>query len=147
MAILDAIPLIALKWPNAARMMRHFLGNSGSAVNVDPGELMSDIPEFKQAVEATIHREVSAIVAMVIDSGEYGKPLTFRTGWIGFYPDAEKYPDWFRAIGGFDYSVGGVVTVYEPAKPGDPPTVRVDSQVDIADRYNWDVGKSTKSDR
>ncbi|MFI1918174.1 hypothetical protein [Nocardia sp. NPDC020380] len=113
-------------------MLRHYLGDTGDPVNIDPKQLMSEIPEFKNAVDSTVQREVAAIVVRALTFGDYGRPIPFRTGWIGFYPNSQKYPDWFRAIGGFDYSVGGIVTVYPAAEPGGPPTVRIESQVDIA---------------
>ncbi|BEK89407.1 hypothetical protein NSERKGN1266_53580 [Nocardia seriolae] len=143
-AILEALPAISSVWPHVTSMLRHYLGNTGNTVNLDPAELMTEIPEFNDEVNRTIHNQVAEIVAQAVASGNYGKPTPFGTGWLGFYPSPTKYPDWFRAIGGFDYSVGGVVTVYPPSTPGGNPIVHVESQVDIADRYNWDTGKESK---
>jgi hypothetical protein len=42
------------------------------------------------------------------------------------------------------YAVTGVATVHPPDVPGGQPRVEVDYQAHVADRYNWDGGKSTQ---
>lgn len=143
-AIEAGLPLIGLKWPHAADLMDHYLDNTGKPYNLDVNSMMNDIPQMRARADAKINDEVNRIAADAAATGQYGRPVAFRTGWDGYYMDAEANPDWYHAVGGVDMSVGGVVTVYPPDSPGEPPRVHVESQVNVADQYNWDEGKETK---
>ncbi|MGH8964580.1 MAG: hypothetical protein ACRDXB_04510, partial [Actinomycetes bacterium] len=46
--------------------------------------------------------------------------------------------DWFRALAHSQSAFTGIVTVYPAARPGGIPTVSVDYQLHISDRYDWD---------
>lgn len=75
-------------------------------------------------------------------------PMTFpvNTAWQGMEASASSTGpeyDWFLASGNFDYNLAGEVTVYPPAEPGGQWTYSLDSDVNIRDRYNWDIGKQT----
>lgn len=143
-AIEAGLPLIEEKWPHAAEFLDHYLDNTGSPYNLDVNSMMGDIPPMQARADAMVNDEVNRIVADATASGQYGQPVPFRTPWQGFYMDPDANPDWYRAVGGVDMSAGGVVTVYPPDVPGGEPRVHVESQVNIADRYNWDAGKETK---
>lgn len=143
-AIEGGLPLIEQKWPHAAELLDHYLDNTGDPYNLDVNSMMSDIPQMQARGDALVNDEVNRIVDEAAATGQYGQPVPFRTPWQGYYLDPEADPDWYRAVGGVDMSAGGVVTVYPPDTPGGQPQVHVESQVDVADRYNWDEGKETE---
>lgn len=143
-AIEGGLPLIEQKWPHAAELLDHYLDNTGNPYNLDVNSMMSDIPQMQARGVAMVNDEVNRIVDEAAATGQYGQPVPFRTPWQGYYLDPEANPDWYRAVGGVDMSAGGVVTVYPPDTPGGQPQVHVESQVDVADRYNWDEGKETE---
>ncbi len=107
--------------------------------------MLSNMPEMQSfADQILIQPEVDRIVAQVQSNQRYNEPIPFRTDWKGYYLPPDKYPDWFRAVGGVDLSAGGLVTVSPPTTPGGPPQVHVTSQLNLADQYNWDPGKTTQ---
>jgi hypothetical protein len=138
------LPVIEQKWPHAAELLDHYLDNTGNPYNLDVNSMMSDIPSMQGRADAVVNDQVNRIVAEATTTGQYGQPVPFRTPWQGYYMDAGANPDWYRAVGGVDMSAGGVVTVYPPDSPGGQPRVHVESQINVADRYNWDAGKETQ---
>ncbi len=138
------LPLIEQNWPRAAELLDHYLDNTGDPFDLDVNSMMNDIPPMQARADAMVNDEVNRIVAEAATTGQYGQPVPFRTPWQGYYMDSDANPDWFRAVGGVDLSAGGVVTVYPPDSPDGEPRVHVESQVNVADRYNWDDNKETK---
>ncbi|MGK2904658.1 MAG: EspA/EspE family type VII secretion system effector [Mycobacterium sp.] len=143
-AIEGGLPLIEHKWSHAAELLDHYLDSTGDPHKLDVNAMMNDIPQMRARRDAMVNDEVNRIAAEVAATGQYGQPVPFRTPWQGYYMDPEANPDWYRAVGGVDMSAGGVVTVHPPHTPGGEPRVHVESQLNVADRYNWDEGKETK---
>ncbi|WP_102145414.1 hypothetical protein [Mycobacterium hubeiense] len=133
-------------WTHAARNLRHYLGNSGDDLTVNPDEIMRDVPQIQQTTDDLVNSEVQRIAAEAATTGNYGNPVQFQTDWTGPYIGPEDSKDWFYAMGGIQQSVSGVVTVHPPAVPGGEPTVTVDYQTHVFDRYNWDGNKTTTFD-
>jgi len=129
---------------DAARHMDHFLDNSGEPLDIDPGRLLRDMPEFEDEVREELRRTEAETVEQA--KAHYrGEPISipFVRDWRG-YGETQTQPmtaNWFHAMGGFSYSTSGVVRVSPPATPGGEPQVRIDHQLHIFDRYNWDKGK------
>ncbi|KAJ9665902.1 hypothetical protein H2201_004026 [Coniosporium apollinis] len=117
---------------NAERGMRHYLGNSGDDLNVTPESMMSGLSKFRESVKALAQNEAAAAYKSI--SGASGEKA-FRSSWKNFYATKDQSWDWYFAIGGFSYSVTGVVT---KASGGGSLKYRVH----VFDRYNWDAGKS-----
>src|SRR5690606_993906 len=88
----------------------------------------------------TVAAELRRIADEVAANGNYGEPIQFSTDWQGFYITKSLSEDWFYAMGGIQYAVTGVATVYPPGPDGQPNVV-VDYQTHVFDRYNWDAGK------
>jgi len=98
--------LRAKGYTHAADMLDHYLGNSGSTVNVDPKQLMTDNPSFGQKVSDTV----------AANRGQ----STFDSGWVNYNADlhdangkfngSESY-DWYYAMHDFRYRVTGTNTV------------------------------------
>jgi hypothetical protein len=117
---------------NAERGMRHYLGNSGDTLNVAPGPMMKDLDKFRDAAQALAQNEATkAYKAISKASGS----KAFSSKWSTYYATKEQSWDWFYAIGGFSYSVTGVVT-----KSSGGGSLKY--KIHIFDRYNWDAGKS-----
>ena len=117
---------------NAEKNMRHYLGNSGDTLIITPESMMAGLPTFRTAVKALAQNQAAAAYKRITAaSGE----RAFSSTWQGFYATKDLSWDWFFAIGGYSYSVTGVVT-----KAGSGGSLKY--RVHIFDRYNWDAGKS-----
>lgn len=132
----------ALGLNNAARNLRHYLGNSGEPLTFDANKLINDIPSIKQDVANKYQEQVVDVAKDKIAAEYDGKPMKFTitTPWNGAYATKEESKDWFFATGGFSYAHTATVTV-TPGKNGEAQ-VHIESNVHTFDRYNWDKGKS-----
>lgn len=130
----------AMGLTNAASHLRHYLGNSGEDLIISPDRIARDVEQFQAQTDQTVAAELRRIAAEVEANGGYGEPVQFSTDWQGFYITKSHSEDWFYAMGGIQYAVTGVATVYPPGPDGQP-TVVVDYQTHVFDRYNWDEGK------
>lgn len=80
---------------------------------------------------------------------EIEEPTTFSISgpWVGYtYAEQSLYgidDRWFYALGEFDISISGAVTVYPPEEKGGEWRYEADTAVDLRDMYNWDGNKST----
>jgi hypothetical protein len=131
-------------WTHAAHNLLHYLDNSGDDLKVSPDEMMRDATGFRADADKTIADEMRRIAAEAAANGTYGKPVEFTTGWKGYYIGPEESKDWFYAMGGIQYAVTGVATVYPPDHAGGEPRIEMQYQVHVFDRYNWDGDKSTQ---
>lgn len=128
---------------HASRHLRHYLGNSGEDLTVDPDEILRDAPNVQQITNDLVYSELRSIASSVAQTGDYGRPIPFQSEWTGMYLGGVDDRDWFLAMGGIQQSVTGVATIHPPDTPGAVPTVTVDYQTHVFDRYNWDDDKST----
>jgi len=128
---------------HAAALLRHYLGNSGTDFEISPDEMMRDAPQFRSVVERVAATEARKLAENAARNGTYGKPVPFRSQWDEGYIDDDKR-DWYYAMRGFHYSVGGVATVQPPDQPGSAPFVVMDYQAHVYDRYNWDSGDKAR---
>lgn len=133
-------------WTHAANNLRHYLDNSGVESTVDPDEIQRDVPKVQQTTNELVSAEVNRISTHAAAAGTYGVPVPFQSDWTGVYIGPEDGKDWFYAMGGIEQSVTGIATVYPPSTPGAEPTVTVDYQTHVFDRYNWDGTKTTTFD-
>ena len=117
---------------NAERGMRHYLSNSGSELNVAPGPMMKDLPKFRNAAQDLAQNEATDAYKAISEASGNN---TFSSKWSTYYATKYQSWDWFYAIGGFSYSVTGIV-----AKASSGGSLKY--QIHVFDRYNWDAGKS-----
>lgn len=94
---------------------------------------MSDLSTFRDAVKALAQNEAAA----AYNSAKAGAEKAFSSTWDNFYATKDLSWNWYFGLGGFSFSVTGVVT-----KPATGSTGSLKYQVHIFDRYNWDNGKS-----
>lgn len=141
---------LSSRWPDAARNLLHFLGNGGEPLEQDVDALLADVPEFADEV-ADNERRLALEAVRRAREGDPSGPVTYPIGtdWQGFgYTPTGglEYDDdnWFYALGGWQYSVAGTVTVQPPAAPGGDWTYELDSTVHLRDHDNWDGGKATQ---
>ena len=132
-------------WPDAARNLLHFLGNSGDTLDQDVDSMLESSSALSDAVDIQQQRLAAAAVEQARASGATG-PVTFpvNTQWAGVYITSDDSANWFYALGGISYNQTGSVTVTPPSSPGGAWTYEMSTEVNIRDRYNWDGGKSTQ---
>jgi hypothetical protein len=110
--------------------------------------MLHDIPEFQGLVDRRTQQLAAEAISRAQLAGTTG-PLTFpvNTIWNGAAAHQSgdgPERDWFYAMGSFDYNLTGQITVLPPTAEGHPWTYSYDGDVNVRDRYNWDLGKSTK---
>lgn len=125
----------ALGLVNADRNLDHYLGNDGSDLAIPPEDLLDGLPQLRDAVKSLVQNQATAAYKL-ISAASGGGEKAFSSPWKSFYATKDQSLDWYFALGGFSYSVTGVV-VKSSAGAG---TLKY--QVHIFDRYNWDAGKS-----
>ncbi len=132
----------AMGLDNAARNLRHYLGNSGQPLYIDPNRLINDVPGLREQVDASYKTQVEDVAKAKIAAEYDGKPMQFTitTPWNGAYATQNASKDWYFATGGFSYAHTATVTV-TPGKNGEAQ-VSIQSNVHTFDRYNWDKGKA-----
>lgn len=134
--------------PNAARHLRHYLDASGRDLEVDPDNIMRDVPEFRDSVSAKLDdtdRQLrQQALAAFEANGEQPVTLPFETDWDSHYITKSQSQDWFFAMGGIAYSITGYIAVEPSDAPGSDPTMTMHYQVHVYDRYNWDKGKKVE---
>lgn len=126
----------AMGLTNAARHMRHYLNNSGSALSVNVDSMLRDLP----GLQARLQQEIELFKQKAntrIAGGE--QSFTINGDRKGYYATRAESSDWYFAIGGFTYWCTADVTVYQE---GDKTMVNMHLTMHIFDRYNWDQGKS-----
>lgn len=115
--------------------MLHYLGNSGSDLTIPPETIIAGLPNFRDAVKALAQNQATAAYNL-IPSG--GGEKAFTSPWKSFYATKDQSWDWYFGLGGFSYSVTGVVV-----KTGSTTGAgSLNYKEHIFDRYNWDDGKS-----
>lgn len=133
------------KWPDAARNLLHFLGNSGEPLRQDVDRMLADVPALNDQYTKDQDYYGNRAVERAMELG-VTEPTTFpvSSDWRGFYITKGMSENWFYATGGIQYSVVGQVTVYPPSTPGGEWTYETTTSMVYRDQYNWDGGKSTQ---
>lgn len=131
-----AVAAGAIGLVNAERNLHHYLANDGSDLAIPPEKILGGLPQLRNAVKALAQNQATAAYKRVSASGGGPGERAFSSPWKNFYATKDQSLDWFFALGGFSYSVTGVV-VRSGVGAGS-----LKYQVHIFDRYNWDAGKS-----
>ncbi|GAA3796161.1 hypothetical protein ACFS5L_32980 [Streptomyces phyllanthi] len=129
---------------DASRHMAHYLGNSGSPMNLPVDKMMTDVPGFRTYVDDIVRLNQDDWRKQALDEFRKngGKPVAFPVEAKqpeGFYFRQQDDPNWFYAVGGANTNVTGVVTAVPDANGN--PKIGIDYQANVWDRYNWDEGK------
>jgi hypothetical protein len=134
----------AMGLDNAARHMRHYLGNSGAELGVSPEGMLRDLPGLREKVNQSFEYDLMPEVNERIANEFNGQPMRFQvtTDWQGYYATQGESKDWFFALGGFSFAHGADVIV--TPNPDGSTHVEIQHQLHIFDRYNWDEGKSVE---
>ena len=125
-------------WPDAARNLMHFLGNSGKPLDMNTDGMLNDLPSLRGKVNNDLKDYTSAALKDAKTSG-YTGPVTypFVTEWQDEYAEKSENANWYYATGGYQHATAGTITVYPDG------SYTYEYQVHTADRYNWDGGKKT----
>ncbi|MFC9858884.1 MULTISPECIES: hypothetical protein [unclassified Streptomyces] len=133
---------------DAARHMAHYLGNSGTDMNLPVDKMMSEVPGFRTHIDDDIkgHRDEWREQALAEFRRNGGQPVSIPVETINrdFSFTKETNENWFYAVGSTRSNVTGVVTVV-PEANGEP-RVGLDYQANAWDRYNWDQDKGVTID-
>jgi len=122
--------------PEARDLLLHYLGNSGTDVNVDVNKMLAEIPSFAEKVKQDRTR-------YGVDAAKRAKDASATGAVTSAIPDetlshsveqAESY-NWWAAIHRFEYKHVGQVTV---TPSGDRWAFEVSSRIVLRDRYDWD---------
>lgn len=134
----------ALMWPDAAKNLQHYLGNTGDPQPIDVNGMMRDLPELRDSSQAAVDGMAEEAMEDAKKRGATG-PLTypFDTEWQSQYATKEQDPNWFYATGGYQSATDGTITVYPPTADNPNWSYQYKYRVHVADRYNWDGSKST----
>ncbi|PGG99353.1 hypothetical protein AJ79_08547 [Helicocarpus griseus UAMH5409] len=121
-------------WPQSARAMDHYLGESGKDLSVNVDEIMKTTPAFKNAVhdlaEKTAKQRVETFIGPWVDLA-FTSPWTVWHAWNDAKNEPHNY-DWYYALGEYSYAVTGVV---HKARNG---ALSLEWKAHVFDRYNWD---------
>ncbi|MFJ9951143.1 hypothetical protein [Kitasatospora sp. NPDC091207] len=133
---------------DAARHMQHYLDGSGRPLTVDVDRMLRDDPSFRTHIEGMLARNDATWRNTALDAYRKagGAPVavpveTDRNRTNDYTFDQSTQSNWFTAVGSQACVVSGLVTV-APGPDGNP-TVSMQYQVNVWDRYNWDKDKST----
>ena len=133
--------------PDAARNMLHYLDNTGTPQGVNVDRMLTDLPDLPVDAKNAAEKMAADAVEAAKTSGATG-PVTypFTTPWEPEYASQSGSMNWFLALGGYQACTDGTVTVYPPDPANGRPdwTYKYNYRVHVADRYNWDEGKTTK---
>ncbi|MFF4093330.1 hypothetical protein ACFYYY_05605 [Streptomyces sp. NPDC001834] len=133
---------------DAARHMAHYLGNSGTNMDLPVDKMMSDVPDFRDHIESSIrdHQDAWREQALEEFRKNGGRPVSIpvETSNKDFTFQKEVNNNWFYAVGSTRSNVTGVVTVVPDANG--EPRVGLDYQANAWDRYNWDENKGVTID-
>ena len=133
--------------PDAARNMLHYLDNTGTPQGVNVDRMLTNLPDLPVDAKNAAEKMAADAVEAAKTSGATG-PVTypFTTPWEPEYASQSGSMNWFLALGGYQACTDGTVTVYPPDPANGRPdwTYKYNYRVHVADRYNWDEGKTTK---
>ncbi|MFJ9678331.1 hypothetical protein ACIRP2_09780 [Streptomyces sp. NPDC101194] len=128
---------------DAARHMAHYLGNSGTDMELPVDKMMSDVPDFRDHIEDSIreHQDDWREQALEEFRKNGGRPVSIpvETANRDFSFQKDVNNNWFYAVGSTRSNVTGVITVVPDANG--EPKVGLDYQANAWDRYNWDESK------
>lgn len=107
-------------WWNAEKLFQHYLYGNGEDYQVDPSQLMHDVPSFQQAVDDYVN-------------SQQGKG-SFDSGWINTNTDirdangnvvGQQSLDWYYGLHDWRYRITGTSTMVDGVLPQNNYTVEV----------------------
>jgi hypothetical protein len=126
-------------YDDASKNLRHYLGATGATIAPDVLGMLNEISGFVEDVNARFLLDVVAPARSQIRSDFDGDVLSISLpGKWAVFDGTEG--NWRLALGGFSFAHTALVTA-TPAADG-LINVRIESQLHVFDRYNWDPGKT-----
>jgi hypothetical protein len=130
---------------NAARHMRHYLGNTGATLIINPDNMMRDVEPLRMAFDVQVAHAQATVNERIAAMGDNVTAANYvLTGerHSDVYCSQSISADWFYAVGGFTYWYTAEVAV-TPVADG-PPRITMIFTLHVHDRYNWDQGKQVQ---
>lgn len=122
---------------NAARHLRHYLGNSGTKIKVDVEEMLSQIKGFNSFVKSQADKWTSYLSKEIANArpGVKKQLKVPRNYAVRAYQGLS--PDWFFAVGSFTNWITGEALKTSSSE------IQIDYRIHVWDYYNWDQNKWT----
>jgi RHS repeat-associated protein len=147
MRIAQAADVIGM--PNASRHMLHYLGNSGSPIQVDVRDMLDASSHFRDGYASLVADSQMEAERWV--QAELAKGTRFQSTWTeggtidsarrGGYITKNIDRDWFFAVGGFTYYTK---SRFDVRQVGDQIEIQMQTRLHVFDRYNWDEKKKVE---
>ncbi|WP_431772812.1 hypothetical protein [Streptomyces cucumeris] len=128
---------------DAAHNMDHYLRGTGTPLQLDVDRMLTDDEKLRQVADQEVEKKQAEWRQQALDAYKKSDGKTVIIP-VETTPKSYTHTDrnWYLAIGSATMNTTGVVKV-ETGHDG-KPSVSLDYQVNVWDRYNWDPGKSTK---
>lgn len=137
---------------NAARHMRHYLGNSGNPLIVSVDNMLRDVENFRlwHAYWLQIAQMEASNKFWELPGDDKCTPTSHAFNLQGArsasaYCTKGDSQDWFFAVGGFTHWYTASVQSTpggNSADKGGEANLRIQFRMHMKDRYNWDSGKA-----
>ncbi|PWY92980.1 hypothetical protein BO94DRAFT_487450, partial [Aspergillus sclerotioniger CBS 115572] len=121
--------------PHFATYLTHYLSNTGRDATISPDELMASLPNFRAEVHALAEFKSRLAFQSLLMNPQLTS-ISFTSFWHEYTATSEESWDWYLSLGGFMYSVTGVVRVDETGE-----AVTVWYKVHVFDYCDWDGGR------
>ncbi|MDI3384702.1 hypothetical protein QIS99_00480 [Streptomyces sp. B-S-A8] len=107
-------------WPTAAGLVKHYLDGTGKPVEVEPQQMMDEIPAFREDVDDTLTNDVRK-----------RRDGPFTTDWSSTAPrpeDGDSSMEWYYALNHFQYRL-----------VGEKEDGEITYHVEVKKRYDWGI--------
>jgi RHS repeat-associated protein len=121
---------IWIAMPDAVRNLNHYLGNSGSDLNLRLQGMINEVP----SAEMLFNSELALAMSFVETLPNGNHQITSGTKSGGYNLKSESW-NWFYAVGGYSAWGKGNAKVCDK-------DFTLEYEYKVFDRYNWDKGKS-----
>ncbi len=121
--------------PEARDLLLHYLGNSGTDVEIDVDKMLAEIPSFTEKVKQDRKRSGEMAVADAEAAGATSRTTAIPDETLSHSVEQAESYNWWAAIHRFEYKHVGEVTV---TKSGETWSYTVTSKVVLRDHYDWD---------
>jgi len=123
---------------DAAKHLRHYMGNSGAEFTIDLVGMINEVPSAKFNYDAELAEAAQYIETLPLGTHMFASSRIERDREKSLYNRKSESWNWFFAIGG--YSAWGKGKVEIKSEAG-VRVYRLTFEYKFFDRYNWDGGK------
>lgn len=122
---------------DAVKHMYRYFDNTGGKYKIDLQDMINDVRNAKDLYEGEVDNVKQFVQTLPVGTHN----ITTDTAVRGYNLKVKNW-NWFYAVGGYSAWIKGVAKV-EQDKSG-KYKYRLDYEYNVADRYNWDIGKQVE---